>query len=146
MPQLPHNLGGIIPPCLPEFPKRMELWKKSESVSHSVLSNSLQPHELYPPGYSIHEILQARILEWVAISFSRGTLRVGKELPSSPWSCLFHSQPDLEACNPRLSLGCSFQCVSGEAVHLHPADLAWWFWWMGESFCCSYPRWNGGEG
>ena len=25
-----------------------------------------------PPGSSIHEILQARILEWVAISFSRG--------------------------------------------------------------------------
>ena len=25
------------------------------------------------PGSSIHEILQARILEWVAISFSRGS-------------------------------------------------------------------------
>ena len=23
-----------------------------------------------PPGFSIHEILQARMLEWVAISFS----------------------------------------------------------------------------
>ena len=27
------------------------------------------------PGSSIHEISQARILEWIAISFSRGTLR-----------------------------------------------------------------------
>ena len=26
-----------------------------------------------PPGFSIHGILQARILEWVAISFSRGS-------------------------------------------------------------------------
>ena len=26
-----------------------------------------------PPGYSVHGILQARILEWVAISFSRGS-------------------------------------------------------------------------
>ena len=26
-----------------------------------------------PPGYSVHEISQARILEWVAISFSRGS-------------------------------------------------------------------------
>ena len=26
-----------------------------------------------PPGFSIHEIFQARILEWVAISFSRGS-------------------------------------------------------------------------
>ena len=58
----------------------------------SVLSNSLWPHELYPElswtimnsihelyplsswtGSSVHEILQARILEWVAISFSWGT-------------------------------------------------------------------------
>ena len=28
-----------------------------------------------PPGYSVHGILQARILEWVAISFSRGSSR-----------------------------------------------------------------------
>ena len=28
---------------------------------------------LYPPGSSVHGILQARVLEWVAISFSRGS-------------------------------------------------------------------------
>ena len=43
-------------------------------VSHSVMSNSLQPHGLYsPPGSSAHGILQARILEWVAIPFSGGS-------------------------------------------------------------------------
>ena len=43
-------------------------------VSRSVVSNSLQPHGLYsPPGSSVHGILQARILEWVAISSSRGS-------------------------------------------------------------------------
>jgi len=26
-----------------------------------------------PPGSSVHEISQARILEWVAVSFSRGS-------------------------------------------------------------------------
>ena len=26
-----------------------------------------------PPGFSVHGILQARILEWVAISFSMGS-------------------------------------------------------------------------
>ena len=31
------------------------------------------PVDCSPPGSSIHEILQARILEWVAISFSRGS-------------------------------------------------------------------------
>ena len=41
--------------------------------SRSVVSNSLQPHGLYLPGSSVHGILQARILEWVAIHFSRGS-------------------------------------------------------------------------
>ena len=38
-----------------------------ESISRTVLSNSLWPHS--PPGSSAHGIVQARILEWVAISF-----------------------------------------------------------------------------
>ena len=38
------------------------------------MSNSLQPHRPYnTPGSCLHGILQARILEWVAISFSRGS-------------------------------------------------------------------------
>ena len=40
----------------------------------SVMSDSLQPHGLYsPPASSVHGISQARILEWVTISFSRGS-------------------------------------------------------------------------
>ena len=31
------------------------------------------PMDCSPPGYSAHEIFQARIWEWVAISFSRGS-------------------------------------------------------------------------
>ena len=31
------------------------------------------PMDCSPPGSSVHEIFQARILEWVAISFSRGS-------------------------------------------------------------------------
>ena len=43
------------------------------SVSSSVMSDSLWPHELYrPPGSSVHGILP-RILEWVAIPISRGS-------------------------------------------------------------------------
>ena len=34
------------------------------------MSNSLRPHG---PGSAVHGILQARVLEWVAISFSRGS-------------------------------------------------------------------------
>ena len=31
------------------------------------------PKDCSPPGYSVHGILQARILEWVIIAFSRGS-------------------------------------------------------------------------
>ena len=49
------------------------------SESPSVLSDSLQPHGLY----TVHGILQARILEWVAFPFSRGSSSPGIE-PRSP--------------------------------------------------------------
>ena len=48
----------------------------NSSVSHSVVFDSLWPHGLYNPrGSSAHRTLQARILEWVAIFFSRGSSR-----------------------------------------------------------------------
>ena len=47
--------------------------KKSEGVSCSVVSNCCNPVDCSMSGSSVHEILQARILEWVAISFSRGS-------------------------------------------------------------------------
>ena len=37
------------------------------------MSDFLQPHELYLPVSYIHGIFQARLLEWVAISFSKGS-------------------------------------------------------------------------
>ena len=41
------------------------------SISCSVVFDSLQPHS--PLSSSVHGILQARILEWVAVPFSRGS-------------------------------------------------------------------------
>ena len=38
--------------------------------SHSVVSDSATP---WTPGSSLHGILQSRILEWIAISFSKGS-------------------------------------------------------------------------
>ena len=54
---------------------------KSESVNCSVVSYSLSqscltfcdPLDHSPPASSVHGILQARILEWVDIPFSRGS-------------------------------------------------------------------------
>ena len=44
-----------------------------EGVSHSVVSESLDPMDYSPPGFSVHGIPQARTLEWVVIPFSRGS-------------------------------------------------------------------------
>ena len=46
---------------------------ENESISCSVLSDSCDPMGYSLSGPSVHGILQARILEWVAIPFSRGS-------------------------------------------------------------------------
>ena len=54
----------------------MELLKTSEFVVNQSLRH-IQPYcdplDCSPPGSSVHGISQARILQWVAISFSRGS-------------------------------------------------------------------------
>ena len=47
----------------------IQWYEISESVSRSVVSASLGA----PPGSTVHGILQARMLEWVAMPFSRGS-------------------------------------------------------------------------
>ena len=60
------------------FPSPMhesEKWKGSRSV----VSDSQDPMDCSPPGSSVHEIFQARVLEWVAIAFSEaGRLGIAK--------------------------------------------------------------------
>ena len=46
--------------------------QKKESVVFQSCLTLWDPMDFSPPGSSIHGILQARILEWVPISFSRG--------------------------------------------------------------------------
>ena len=47
-----------------------KLYKWKWMWSRSVVSDSLRPVDCTPPSSSVRGILQARILEWVAISFS----------------------------------------------------------------------------
>ena len=42
-----------------------------ESETSSIMSDSLWPHGCSLPGSSVHGILQARVMDWVAIPFSR---------------------------------------------------------------------------
>ena len=54
------------------------VWIECQNLSACALSlqsclNLCNPTDCHPPHYSVHGILQARILEWVAVSFSRGS-------------------------------------------------------------------------
>ena len=62
----------ILPSSLSRLRGRQDLGL-CVCVSCSIVSDSLQPHDRSLPGASIHGILQSRILEWVTISFSRGS-------------------------------------------------------------------------
>ena len=52
----------------------------ARALSHSAMSDSLWPQDL--PVSSVHGISQASILEWVSISFSRGSS------PPRDWTCI----------------------------------------------------------
>ena len=47
----------------------------SLTISSSLIQTPSNAMDCSPPGFSVHGILQTRILEWVAISFSRGSSR-----------------------------------------------------------------------
>ena len=51
---------------------QVSVLEKKELVTHSCLT-LCSPMDCTPPGSSVHGILQARILEWVAIPSSRGS-------------------------------------------------------------------------
>ena len=73
-----------------KFLKKLKIelpWKKKKSVSCSVASQLfvLQSMDCSPPGSSFHGILQAKILEWVVMPFSRRSSPPGIQ-PASPTS------------------------------------------------------------
>ena len=69
----PRNQTGSPALTVDSLPAELSGKPQSKSVSRSVVSDFLHPMDCSPPGPSVRGILQARILEWVAISFSRGS-------------------------------------------------------------------------
>jgi len=76
------------------------------------------PVDCSPPGSSVHGILQVRILEWIAVSFSRGS--------SQPWSLLKFMSIEsvmlsnhLILCHPLLLLPSIFP-----SIRVFPKELA----------------------
>ena len=71
---LPHPLHYTLSFPLPShWAQPAPLFSQSE-VSHSCPA-LCDPMDCSLPGSSVHGIFQARVLEWVAISFSRGSSR-----------------------------------------------------------------------
>ena len=59
----------------------------------SVVSNSVWPRGLWPAGSSVHRILRARILEWAAMTSSRGSSQPrGQTQVSCPAGRFFASE------------------------------------------------------
>ena len=67
-------------------------------LSHSSHVQLCNPTDSSPPGFSVHGLFQARILEWVAISSSTGSSR-----------CRDRTQVIYISCMGRLSLPLSYQ-------------------------------------
>ena len=74
---LPAKIHLVKAMIFPAVMYGCQSWKRKLKVKSlsCVVSDSLRPVDCSPPTSSIHGILQARILEWVAISFSRGSSR-----------------------------------------------------------------------
>ena len=85
-------------------------------VNRSVINPTLcNPMDCSPPGSSVHGMLQARILEWVVIPFSRGSSQPRRSNPGllHRRQILYHHP--IKAC-PNLLSGRLEFCVWGRCV------------------------------
>ena len=100
-------------------------------VSDSVICDSM---DCSPPGSSLHGILQARILEWVAISFSR----IAKDISNELWNLYLESITNLKVSVNTDNFGLNLVGVnSGKTQH------TWYIYQVSQS-ALSYPHlsWN----
>ena len=75
---------------------------KSESEVAQLCPTLSDPMDCSPPGSSVHGIFQARVLEWVAISFSNAGKRKVKvkllscvRLFTTPWTAAYQAPPSM---------------------------------------------------
>ena len=91
--------------------------------NHSVVSNSLRPHGLFsPPGSSVHEISQARILEWVAISFSRASFQPRVQIHVS---CLAGGFFTTQSPGKPFILNTGLNINTSNQLQTNPITLSW---------------------
>ena len=96
------------------------------------MSDSLWPHELYSlPDSSVHGIFQTRILEWVAVSFSRGSswprspAFQADSLPSEPpGDSMSYHEPHTQATSFFLISGLFIKSMLSRDVY--PVSITAW--------------------
>ena len=96
------------------------MWESEVAQCCPTLRN---PMDCSPPGFSVHGIFQARILEWVAISFSRGS--------SWPWdqtqvSCIAGRRSTLWATREAQYYECKSWNIKAEHRRIDAFEL--WCW------------------
>ena len=111
------------------FRKGRRRKKERNEVAQSCLT-LCDPVDCSPPGSSIHGILQARILEWVAISFSRGSSQPRDRTQVSCIASGFFTSSHSEAhyvasvvsiCDP---IDCRLQFMGLQRIRHDRSDLA----------------------
>ena len=87
------------------------------------MSNSVWSHRRQPPGSPVPGILQARTLEWVAISFSNAwKWKVkGKSLSrvwllATPWTAAYQAPPSMGFSRQSTGVGC--HCLLRRIQHM----------------------------
>ena len=100
---------------------------ESESVSHSVVLDSLRVHGLSPPGSSVHGILQAGILEWVAFPSPEDLPNPGIDpgspalqadsLPSEPPGKPQSQSPSSRSNSPSFRIWLSLGGLNGQPLY-----------------------------
>ena len=104
------------------------------------MSDSCNPRGCSPPGFSVHGIFEARILEWVAVSFSKPATEprsLALQIDSLPTELPRNSQVELKSrlnLTSVLAFSTSFQVflVSQVDFNHHKEDFNYW----GEEILC----------
>ena len=118
------------------LPSKREMFHSELCMLHAQLLLSCltlcDPMDCSPPGSSVHRILQARILEWVAISFSNACKwKVkGKSLsrvrPSAtPWTAAFQAPPSMGFSRQEYWSGVPLPCMGGFKLACLRQQGAW---------------------
>ena len=79
----------LIPACASSSPAFQMTYsaRKSEVLVPQSCLTLCNPMDYSPPGFSVHRILQARILEWIAFPFSKCKPAAAKSLQLHPTLC-----------------------------------------------------------